>query len=316
VAVASGATLAFNRSDDYGGNFTRAVTGAGGLRLDAGLLSLSGANTYAGSTAVNGGVLAWLSPVAQPASGTSTVADGAVLSLGVGSGLYSVADFESLHAGSLANVSLGATSLAGVDTSAGDVAIASTLGGTRGVAKTGAGTLTLSGSSSYTGSTVIRGGTLAVATLANGGVASPLGGSSADAVLLPGTVVPIDVESQVLLELGAAKIKKALVGQQFVDRGFVSTSISRSVAESFAVNTDFRPDPDEVGNEAYCTALYRFQGSAKAFALNDILWAKSSEQEILIQDGRSFEVTDAVWSEPRNRYEKRYLVITLKALPE
>jgi len=184
IAVASGATLAFNRLDSYGGPVTRAITGSGGLRLDAGLLSLSGANTYSGGTAVNGGVLAWLSPVAQPASGTATVANGAGLALGVGSGLYSVADFESLHAGSLPNVSLGATSLAGVDTSAGDVAIATALGGTRGVVKTGLGTLALSGASTYSGPTTIRGGTLAVATLANGGVASPLGGSSADAANL------------------------------------------------------------------------------------------------------------------------------------
>ena len=184
IAVASDATLAFNRSDAYGGTFTRAISGSGGVRLDAGLLSLSGANTYSGGTAVGNSVLAWLSPVAQPASGTTTVADGAGLSLGVGSGLFSLADFELLHAGSLPNVSLGAASLAGVDTSAGNVSIATALGGTRGVVKTGSGTLMLSGASTYTGPTSIRGGTLAVATLTNGGVASPLGGSSADAANL------------------------------------------------------------------------------------------------------------------------------------
>jgi fibronectin-binding autotransporter adhesin len=58
ISVASGATLAFNRSDDYGGNFTNAISGAGGVTLLSGSLTLSAANTYTGSTSINGGTLA------------------------------------------------------------------------------------------------------------------------------------------------------------------------------------------------------------------------------------------------------------------
>jgi autotransporter-associated beta strand protein len=57
VDVASGATLAFNRSDDYGGAFTSTIFGGGDVRLAEGSLTLSGLNTYSGSTTVAGGTL-------------------------------------------------------------------------------------------------------------------------------------------------------------------------------------------------------------------------------------------------------------------
>jgi fibronectin-binding autotransporter adhesin len=58
VSVASGATLAFNRTDSYGGNFTRAISGSGGLLLQGGALTLSAAQTYTGNTVISGGTLA------------------------------------------------------------------------------------------------------------------------------------------------------------------------------------------------------------------------------------------------------------------
>jgi autotransporter-associated beta strand protein len=58
ISVASGATLAFNRSDNYGGNFTRTITGSGGVVLSSGTLTLQNTgNTFSGGIAVNGGVL-------------------------------------------------------------------------------------------------------------------------------------------------------------------------------------------------------------------------------------------------------------------
>ncbi|NBW97366.1 MAG: hypothetical protein EBR28_11720, partial [Planctomycetia bacterium] len=57
IALASGATLAFNRTDAYGGSFDRVVSGTGGIVIANGVLALTGANTYTGATTVSGGTL-------------------------------------------------------------------------------------------------------------------------------------------------------------------------------------------------------------------------------------------------------------------
>jgi autotransporter-associated beta strand protein len=50
VSVAGGATLAFNRTDAYGGAFDRTISGSGSVLLSSGTLTLSGANTHSGGT--------------------------------------------------------------------------------------------------------------------------------------------------------------------------------------------------------------------------------------------------------------------------
>ena len=57
VSIASGALLAFNRTDDYGGALAAPIGGAGAVTLTAGTLTLSGSNTYTGMTTVAGGIL-------------------------------------------------------------------------------------------------------------------------------------------------------------------------------------------------------------------------------------------------------------------
>ncbi|NBT13579.1 MAG: hypothetical protein EBS56_08370 [Planctomycetia bacterium] len=79
VSVASGATLAFNRSDNYGGNFTRTITGSGGVVLSSGTLTLQNTgNTFSGGIAVNGGVLMSLG---NSAGNTITVNNGGSLGM-------------------------------------------------------------------------------------------------------------------------------------------------------------------------------------------------------------------------------------------
>ena len=56
IAISNGATLAFNRTDNYGGNFTRKLSGGGGVSLSSGTLVLANtANSFTGGVTVNGG---------------------------------------------------------------------------------------------------------------------------------------------------------------------------------------------------------------------------------------------------------------------
>ena len=57
VSVAAGGTLGFNRTDGYGGAFTTAITGSGGVRVLSGSLAFSGSQGYTGPTVVAGGTL-------------------------------------------------------------------------------------------------------------------------------------------------------------------------------------------------------------------------------------------------------------------
>ena len=57
ITGSSGATLAFNRSDNYGGTFANTVGGGLGLTLSSGSLTLSASNTYTGTTTINAGTL-------------------------------------------------------------------------------------------------------------------------------------------------------------------------------------------------------------------------------------------------------------------
>ena len=136
----------------------------GGLtKLGAGILTLSGANTYTGGTAVNAGTLDYQNTTAQPASGITTVASTATLALGVGTsaGFFTSANVDSLFAGTLASVSNPGASGVGIDTTAGDFTYASSVPNTpRGLAKLGTNTLFLSGTNNYTGGTTVAAGTL------------------------------------------------------------------------------------------------------------------------------------------------------------
>jgi autotransporter-associated beta strand protein len=57
ITVASGGTLAFNRSDGYGGSVANVISGSGGVAILSGSLGLSGSHSYAGGTLVRGGTL-------------------------------------------------------------------------------------------------------------------------------------------------------------------------------------------------------------------------------------------------------------------
>ncbi len=150
------------------------MSGSGGLtKVGTGMLTLSGASTYSGATAVNAGTLQAGAANAFSASSAFTVAGGATLDL---------ASFDQTI-GSLAgggSVTLGSATLTtGTDNTS--TTFSGTMSGIGGLTKVGAGTLTLSGANIYFGGTTINAGTLAVSAdnnLGNGSGTLALGGGT------------------------------------------------------------------------------------------------------------------------------------------
>ena len=127
----------------------------------AGIEVLAGSNAYSGGTTVNAGVLTFASTAAQPSAGTTTVAAGATLGLGVGgAGYFGSAAVDALFAGTLPLVNNNATSNVGIDTTAGNFTYSSNISTAKGLTKLGGNMLTLSGNNAYAGPTTIAAGTL------------------------------------------------------------------------------------------------------------------------------------------------------------
>lgn len=103
ISVASGATLAFNRSDNFGGDFANAISGSGGITLLSGSLTFANAKTYSGPTTVAGGVLVLGSAGSFANSSTIIVGNagssGAVLDLTAKSGAFSIGAGQLLGGG-------------------------------------------------------------------------------------------------------------------------------------------------------------------------------------------------------------------------
>jgi outer membrane autotransporter protein len=130
------------------------ATGGGLIKVGTGTLTLSGANTYTGPTAVNAGALQAGAVNAFSSASAFTVASGATLDL---------AGFNQTI-GSLAgagSVTLGAATLT-TNGDGSDTTFSGTISGSGRLVKVGGGTLTLSGNNSYLGGTIVSEGTLAV----------------------------------------------------------------------------------------------------------------------------------------------------------
>jgi autotransporter-associated beta strand protein len=148
--------------------------GGGGLTLyGSGRLTLMGSNTYTGRTTISAGVLSIASTAALPgwsAGGRYSVDNGAALA--VGDAITDANITTMLSSGNFVN---GAA--VGFDTSAGNrtygLNLANSSSGAIGLVIVGPDTLTLSGTNTYTGGTIVEAGTLDVIS----GSALPKGGS-------------------------------------------------------------------------------------------------------------------------------------------
>jgi len=174
-SVSNNGTLVFFRSDDL--PVANDISGSGRLvQQGAGTVTLTGANTYSGTTTITNGAL-------QIGDGgtSGTLGTGAVINNGT----------------LIVNRS-------------DEVVVANTISGSGGLIQTGAGTTTLTGTNSYTGTTAIDVGTLlldgnhlsgASYTVA-GGATFGGGGLTDSSVLVDGTIRPGDGTTQGILQTG------------------------------------------------------------------------------------------------------------------
>jgi fibronectin-binding autotransporter adhesin len=167
---ASGGAIGFDTAAgdrEYAAAIADAPTGGLGLvKQGANTLTLSGINSYTGTTRIEAGTLSIATAAALPGSGTPgrySVSSGAVLAV-----VNAVTDPEVAAILGTGNIASGGS--IGFDTTAGNrtyaAAIADPPAGGLGLVKLGGNALTLSGVNTYTGNTRVAAGTLVITSAA------------------------------------------------------------------------------------------------------------------------------------------------------
>lgn len=170
------------------------ISGVGSLtKVGAGVLTLAGSNFYSGATTISNGVLK-MGSAAALSSATSAITIDAAATLRLNG--VSAAPPSLAGAGKIENASATPVTVTfggnGMDATFAGVIQDGTGGGALSVIKTGAGILTLSGTTnSYTGSTTVSGGILAIANVAAAAANSSIGAGAANVTLAEGTTLQI-----------------------------------------------------------------------------------------------------------------------------
>lgn len=146
--------LVFEQASD--GTYSGAISGSGSVSItNTGTVTLAADNTYTGGTSISGGTVA--------ASSDRNFGDAAGgLHFGGGTLKY-LASFDSSRSITLGSQSVfppAAKSGGTFDTNGHNSTLSGVISGDKGLTKTGAGTLTLNGINTYTGGTLVSGGTL------------------------------------------------------------------------------------------------------------------------------------------------------------
>lgn len=190
LAGAGGVTLGANNLSlsNAADTFSGSINGSGGLTLLAGAETLSGANTYTGVTTVNGGTLI-LAGTGSDLSVNSPV----VVNLG---GTLAVASNQTLAELSGAGAVTLGNALLAVGADGTSTTFSGAITGVGGLTKIGVGDLFLTGTSTYTGPTLVEDGELSV----NGSIATSAvtvgragvlkGGGTVGSLAVNGVVAP------------------------------------------------------------------------------------------------------------------------------
>ena len=184
VSIGASGKLMFNRTDSYGGTFSPAISGAGGMTLNSGTLTLTGSNSFSGATTLTNGILNLNNANALQystlnASGSNVVQFGAGIGSfnlgGLASGTNSVRIALTDAASQPITLTVGANN--GTSTFYGGLTGSGTL------VKVGTGTLTLdtklasngTGAFTYSGGTYLLAGTLKYGSSAGNYISNKLG---------------------------------------------------------------------------------------------------------------------------------------------
>jgi len=217
-------------------SFSTGLTSVGGslVKSGSGTLNLNTAATYSGLTSVLGGTLATTAANRLPTSGTVAIAAGATLALGGNQTLAAVSGSGAIVLGS-----------ATLTTGSASSTFAGRISGRGGLTKTGPGTLTLSGSNSFTGDTLVNAGTLVLASTT---ALDPF------AIVTTATGGTLQVDQNI--RVGAYENNGSLTGSGTLSSAFVLTNSGTLAA----------PIADDVGGQS--GVLKRTSGTSVLAAAN------------------------------------------------
>jgi len=178
LATGNGQDLIITQNDTAGSlTIGSTIEGSGGLtKAGAGELILSGTDIYYGPTSINGGTLALTGSTTLGSGSALNVSQGAIADL---AGSSAAQTFTSITGeGSIVD-GAGGISL-GADNSSSE--FDGMISGSGSLTKNGTGTFTLTGLNTYSGATILNGGTLAVTGLGTLGINSDVTINSANSV--------------------------------------------------------------------------------------------------------------------------------------